>query len=79
MVWSQLLTSDLFGMLLCKIKPRREYYLKEEIFADKRIYYGVHTPAIDSLILGARPQYAIINTPHGLWGEISGHGVFYEI
>ncbi len=36
------------------------------------IYYGAHTPEIDARILGIRPQYAIINPPHGLWSEISG-------
>jgi len=34
------------------------------------VYYGVHTPAIDARIIGIRPQYAIMNTLHGLWGEI---------
>lgn len=39
------------------------------------IYYGVHTPAIDSMIIGLQPQYVIVNTLHGLWGEIYNHDV----
>jgi hypothetical protein len=41
-------------------------------------FYGGHTPAIDSRILSARPQYAIINSLHGLWGEISSPGTLQD-
>jgi hypothetical protein len=40
------------------------------------IFYGTHTPEIDFRILSIRPQYVIINSPHGLWGEISGANIF---
>jgi hypothetical protein len=40
------------------------------------IFYGTHTPEIDARILRIRPQYAVINSPHGLWGEISGANIF---
>ena len=43
------------------------------------IFYGTHTPDIDSLIKDVRPQFAIINPPHGLWGEISGSYSFHNI
>lgn len=33
-------------------------------------FYGAHTPAVDSRIIAMRPQYAVINSLHGLWGEI---------
>ncbi|MBE0480240.1 MAG: hypothetical protein IBX68_04610 [Dehalococcoidia bacterium] len=36
------------------------------------IYYGVHNKAEDSLILRIRPEYAVVNTRHGLWGEKKG-------
>lgn len=39
------------------------------------IYYGAHTPAVDSMIIRVQPQYAIVNTLHGLWGEIYGRDV----
>jgi hypothetical protein len=39
------------------------------------IFYGTHTPEIDSRILSIRPQYVVINSPHGLWGEISGTNI----
>ena len=42
-------------------------------------YYGPHTPEVDSAILGIKPQYVIINTSQGLWGQISSHNVFQEI
>jgi hypothetical protein len=42
-------------------------------------FYGAHTPAIDSLVLSMWPQYAIINSPHGLWSEISNHNIFRKI
>lgn len=42
------------------------------------IYYGVHTPEIDSLIISTRPQYAIVNTIHGLWGQIGGNNVLQD-
>jgi len=40
------------------------------------IFYGTHTPEIDARIINIRPQYVIINSPHGLWGEISGTNIF---
>ena len=43
------------------------------------IYYGVHTSAIDSLIISVRPQYVIENTPEGLWGQIGGNNVLQDI
>ena len=43
------------------------------------IFYGTHTPEIDARILSIRPQYVIINSPHGLWGEISGTNMFQNI
>ncbi len=42
-------------------------------------FYGAHTPAIDSRILSVRPRYTIINSPHGLWGQISGNSVMRDI
>ena len=42
-------------------------------------YYGMHTVAVDSLILGVRPQYVITNTSQGLWGQISSHNSFTEM
>jgi len=39
------------------------------------IYYGSHTPEIDARILGVRPEYAILNSSHGLWSEISGTNI----
>jgi Spherulation-specific family 4 len=43
------------------------------------VYYGRHTPEIDSRIIGAQPQYVIVNTPHGLWGEIYGNDIMQNI
>jgi hypothetical protein len=43
------------------------------------IYYGAHTAAIDSLIVSVRPQYVIVNTPQGLWGQIGGDNVLQDI
>ncbi len=40
------------------------------------IFYGTHTPIIDSRILSVKPQYVIVNSPHGLWSEISGTNIF---
>jgi hypothetical protein len=37
------------------------------------IYYGEHTPEIDSAIIAFRPQYIIANSAHGLWGEVYGY------
>jgi len=36
------------------------------------VYYGRHEPEIDARIVAAAPDYAIVNTPHGLWGEVQG-------
>jgi hypothetical protein len=43
------------------------------------IFYGAHTPIIDSRILSIRPQYVIINSPNGLWSEISGINMFQNM
>lgn len=43
------------------------------------IFYGAHTPEIDSRILRIRPQYVVINSPHGLWGEIAGTSICQNI
>lgn len=43
------------------------------------IFYGIHTPLIDARILSVKPQYVIINTPHGLWSEISGTNIFQNM
>ena len=43
------------------------------------IYYGDHTPEVDSRILGSKPEYIIANPPHGLWGELSGDEIFTGI
>jgi hypothetical protein len=43
------------------------------------IYYGTHKPETDSRIIRAQPQYVIVNTPHGLWGEIYGNDVLQNI
>jgi hypothetical protein len=43
------------------------------------IYYGNHTPQIDSRILSIRPQYVIVNSAHGLWSEITGTKIFQNI
>ena len=40
------------------------------------VFYGTHTPEIDARILSIRPQYVIINSPHGLWSGISGTNMF---
>lgn len=37
------------------------------------IYYGPHTPEVDRVIIRAKPQYAVINPPHGLYGEMRGY------
>ena len=42
-------------------------------------FYGIHTAAIDSRILCARPRYAIINSLNGPWGQISGNDVMRDI
>lgn len=42
-------------------------------------FYGAHTRAIDQSILRARPRYAIINTQHGLWGQIPGSNVIQDV
>ena len=42
-------------------------------------YYGLHTPAINFLILKTRPQYVIINTPQGLWSQVSGQNIFQDM
>jgi hypothetical protein len=42
-------------------------------------YYGVHTPRIDSLIIASKPQYVIINSANGLWGQISGRNILKDI
>jgi hypothetical protein len=43
------------------------------------IYYGAYTPAVNSRIIAARPRYAIVNTPHGPWGQISGDNALQDI
>ncbi len=43
------------------------------------VYYGRHTPEIDARIIGVRPHYVIVNTPHGLWGEIYGNDIMQNI
>jgi hypothetical protein len=43
------------------------------------IYYGAFTPAVNSLIIAARPQYVIVNTPHGPWGQISVDNALQDI
>jgi hypothetical protein len=43
------------------------------------IYYGADTPAFNSRIVSARPQYVIVNTPHGPWGQISGDNAVHDI
>jgi hypothetical protein len=43
------------------------------------IFYGIHTPLIDARILSVKPQYVIINAPHGLWSEISGTDIFQNM
>jgi|GEM_PF-1365752 hypothetical protein len=43
------------------------------------IYYGAYTAEINSLIISARPQYAVVNTPHGPWGQISGDNALRDI
>jgi hypothetical protein len=42
-------------------------------------FYGVHTPANDNRILRAQPRYTIINTLHGLWGQIPGNSVMMDV
>jgi len=37
------------------------------------------TPAIDLRIAALNPQYAIINSAHGLWGQIDGNNVLQNI
>ncbi len=39
------------------------------------VYYGRHTPEIDSRIIAVQPQFVIVNTLHSLWGEIYGSDV----
>ena len=41
------------------------------------IYYGKHTPEIDSLIQSVGPQYLIGNSAHGLWGEVYGYSTWW--
>ncbi len=41
------------------------------------IYYGQHTPEVNSLILSVDPQYLIGNPAHGLWGEAYGYGTWW--
>ncbi len=43
------------------------------------VYYGAYTPAVDSLIISAHPQYVIVNTPQGPWGQISGDNALQDI
>lgn len=43
------------------------------------IYYGNATPTVDSQILKAKPKYLIINSPHGLWTQISSDNAFQNI
>ena len=52
---------------------QREILLPLAVF-----FYGVHTQAIDNRILGVRPRYTIVNTLHGLWGQIPGHNVLKD-
>ena len=42
------------------------------------VYYGAHTPAIDARIRKIKPQYVIMNTLHGLWGEIYSRNVLQD-
>ena len=43
------------------------------------VYYGTHTPETDRRIIAACPAYAIVNTPHGLWGRLSVTGILQDI
>ncbi|MGI2336700.1 MAG: hypothetical protein ACRKGH_08715 [Dehalogenimonas sp.] len=56
------------------IKPPDEEELNINL-----VYYGQHTPTIDNRILNINPEYFIGNTPHGLWGELSGPEIFPNI
>jgi hypothetical protein len=43
------------------------------------IFYGAHTPEIDTRVLKVRPRYVLTNPPHGLWGEISSRNAFRNV
>ncbi len=36
------------------------------------VYYGKHDPETDLRITRLAPDFVIVNTPHGLWGEVRG-------
>jgi hypothetical protein len=40
------------------------------------LFYGSHTVDVDALITSVRPQFAVVNTSHGMWGEISQRDLF---
>jgi hypothetical protein len=42
-------------------------------------YYGIHPSAVDSRILGVKPQYIIINSANGVWGQISGRDILKDL
>jgi hypothetical protein len=42
-------------------------------------YYGPHTPDVNSRILAAKPQYVVINSANGLWGQIPGSNILRDL
>lgn len=42
-------------------------------------YYGPHTPGVNSRILAVKPQYAVINSANGLWGQIPGSDILRDL
>jgi len=73
------IVSQTISITVTRVIPRLLTSPPENVVPLPIIYYGAHTPEIDALIISLRPQYAIINTPHGLWGQMSGHSTFTEM
>jgi hypothetical protein len=48
----------------------------KEVLVMNLVYYGQHNQSVDDRIIKAKPEYAIVNPPHGLWSEISGDNIF---
>ncbi len=54
----------------CNPAPTKSHRQGQAVLPLNVVFYGIHTPSIDARILRTRPQYVIINPPHGLWGEM---------
>lgn len=73
----EIVNVDITALDLAAAPNRMEYSYSFTAGSERNIrldiiYYGKHTPEVDSLIISVAPRYLIGNTAHGLWGEVYG-------